>query len=250
MNSSRERAAEVAASLAERLPVGDLSLLTSRLTQGAQAVEDLHSTTGSSDMREACRQLLECLETASAEYVTGCLGGACRAVENLRHQSRVDVVWTGPASFVDTGRLTSAVVIQLFNSAQHELLLASFATFPDRDIHDALQDACNRGVDVTLLLERSLDNRAYQGGDDVFGELPLRRVVWPPAKRPPGAALHTKFIIVDKESALVGSANLTGRAMDDNIECGLLIRGGRVPRGISEHIWGLVHAGVLTVIAN
>lgn len=39
--------------------------------------------------------------------------------------------------------------------------------------------------------------------------------------------------------ALVGLANLTGRAMDDNLECGILIRSGRGPRLIRDHISGL-----------
>ncbi len=50
--------------------------------------------------------------------------------------------------------------------------------------------------------------------------------------------------------ALIGSANLTGRALDTNIECGVLLRGGPQPRAISEHIWGLVRSGVLTVLPN
>jgi phosphatidylserine/phosphatidylglycerophosphate/cardiolipin synthase-like enzyme len=51
-----------------------------------------------------------------------------------------------------------------------------------------------------------------------------------------GAALHAKILIVDDRIALVGSANFTSRAMDTNLECGILIRGGAEPRAIREHL--------------
>ncbi len=45
--------------------------------------------------------------------------------------------------------------------------------------------------------------------------------------------------------ALVGSANLTSRAMESNLECGILIRGSPQPRAIRDHITGLYAAGLL-----
>jgi cardiolipin synthase A/B len=52
------------------------------------------------------------------------------------------------------------------------------------------------------------------------------------------AALHAKI-------ALVGSANLTSRAMESNLECGILIRGGPQPRAVRNHITRLHAAGLL-----
>jgi phosphatidylserine/phosphatidylglycerophosphate/cardiolipin synthase-like enzyme len=37
--------------------------------------------------------------------------------------------------------------------------------------------------------------------------------------------LHAKLIVVDRRVAIVGSSNLTRRAMNDNVEIGLLVRG-------------------------
>ncbi|WP_425454039.1 phospholipase D-like domain-containing protein [Nocardioides immobilis] len=39
--------------------------------------------------------------------------------------------------------------------------------------------------------------------------------------------MHAKVLVVDRRTALVGSANLTGHALERNLECGLLVRGGR-----------------------
>jgi cardiolipin synthase A/B len=44
---------------------------------------------------------------------------------------------------------------------------------------------------------------------------------------------------------LVGSANLTSRAMETNLECGILIRGGRQPRAIREHVMQLQALNIL-----
>jgi hypothetical protein len=51
--------------------------------------------------------------------------------------------------------------------------------------------------------------------------------------------------VVDDETALVSNANLTGRAMEDNLECGILIHGGPQPSAIRDHITSLYAAGHL-----
>ena len=41
--------------------------------------------------------------------------------------------------------------------------------------------------------------------------------------------MHAKAAIADKRAALATSANLTGHALDLNMELGLIVRGGPVP---------------------
>ncbi len=48
--------------------------------------------------------------------------------------------------------------------------------------------------------------------------------------------MHAKILVVDRRVALVGSANLTGYGLERNLECGLLVRGGPVPRLLVEHL--------------
>lgn len=157
----------------------------------------------------------------------------------------MQVAWTGPASSVDSSRLTAPVVAGLVDGATAEIVLASFAVHPDDLIDTALRSAADRGVDITLVLERPADNPHFKSFTDAFPGLPARRLVWPLDRRPAGAALHAKVIVVDGRDALVGSANLTGRAMDDNLECGVLIRGGAAPRAIRDHLFGLLYGGEL-----
>jgi phosphatidylserine/phosphatidylglycerophosphate/cardiolipin synthase-like enzyme len=48
--------------------------------------------------------------------------------------------------------------------------------------------------------------------------------------------MHAKILIVDRRTALIGSANLTGSALQRNLECGLLVRGGHIPGQLAEHL--------------
>ena len=50
--------------------------------------------------------------------------------------------------------------------------------------------------------------------------------------------MHAKILVVDRRIALVGSANLTGHALERNLECGVLIRGGPVPGQLVAHLLG------------
>ncbi len=123
--------------------------------------------------------------------------------------------------------------------------LVSYATHNEPSIKAALSAATARNVAVTLLAERHEDNPSYTAAGTPFPGLNVLRLHWPASSRPPGAALHAKIIVVDDQVALVGSANLTSRAMESNLECGILIRGGPQPRAIRDHITGLHAAEVL-----
>lgn len=47
--------------------------------------------------------------------------------------------------------------------------------------------------------------------------------------------MHAKGAIVDETAAFITSANVTGHGLDENMELGLLIRGGAVPRRLARH---------------
>lgn len=134
-------------------------------------------------------------------------------------------------------------MIELVESATDELLVVSFASYDEPRLLAALRAAVERGVDLTILLERAEDNPTYSGHGESFAGLPVRRWIWPGASRPPGAALHAKILVVDRSAAVLGSANLTGRALGTNLECGALLRGGPQPGAIHDHLWSLRYRG-------
>jgi len=223
-------AATWASTVAERLPPTDVVKLAYAAANGTQAVDELRAQSGAAILRDFCDQLLEQLSANDPVYLAGLLTGAA---------------WTGPESGISTSRLTAATVIDLIAEARRELLLVSFATQTEPGISAALAAASGRGVSIMLLTERHTDNHSYSNAATPFPDLTAIRLHWPAAERPHGAALHAKIIVVDDHVALVGSANLTGRAMEDNLECGILIRGGKQPRAIREHVMSLYMAGRL-----
>lgn len=236
---------EWACRLADRLPSGDVRHLARAAAGGEPGVRQLRATTASPILRDACEQLLRRLRHAESVYLSGLLTGAACAVERARRNQSVSVVWTGPESGVSSSRLTAAAMIELINAARSTILLVSYATQTEPQISAALSAAVARDVAVTLLAERHADNPSYSSAATPFPGLGALRLHWPSSSRPPGAALHAKIIVVDDQIALVGSANLTSRAMESNLECGILIRGGPQPRAIHDHITGLYEAGFL-----
>lgn len=157
-------------------------------------------------------------------------------------------VWTGP----DAGkpvRLTAAVMAEVIDAAQQKLLVISFAAYKIPQVLTGLKAAAKRGVMVDIVLETAEDS----GGALTFDQLPafaqldgVRVWHWPADKRPAaGGSLHAKAIVADDKIALVTSANLTGHALAHNIELGLLARDPLAANGITAHVAGLMHQGVL-----
>ncbi len=244
-NPTAESDATWASRIAEQLPAGDVDRLARAATRGPGAVQALRGQAGAAVLRAACDQLLARLPAEGSAFIAGLLDGAGVTVERTRERYHLDVVWTGPETRTGTGRLTAATIIDLIGQARQEILIVTYAANHEPSIEAALSQATERGVDITILAERHDDNPAYTARGIPFPELRALRLRWAASHRPAGAALHAKIIVVDDSTALVGSANFTSRAMDTNLECGILIRGGPQPHAIRDHITELLATGVL-----
>ncbi len=156
----------------------------------------------------------------------------------------VEPVWTGPATAEMSVRLSRAALLEVIGLAQHRLILVSYAAYKVGDLVDALMAAHGRGVDIRFVLETADDSGGALSFDaaDAFKALAgqAKFYVWPASKRPPNGKLHVKAAIADERAALVTSANLTGAALAENMELGLLVRGGSVPRRLSKHFMSLI----------
>lgn len=235
----------LAAALSRSLPAQDVRRLSSALTRGPAGLRSLRAEAGGPILRDACTALLDSgLKPEDGQLVAGALLGAVQVVEQ-QHDGIVDVVWTGPASEVGTSRLTSSVVVDLIAHAETDVLLVGYAVHPEPAVSAELERAAGRGVEITLLVERRTDNAAFSGPGVAFPGLPALRLAWPAHQRPAGASLHAKILVVDGRSALIGSANITGAALERNLECGLLLRGGPHPEAVRRHVLSLRRLGVL-----
>ena len=63
-----------------------------------------------------------------------------------------------------------------------------------------------------------------------------------------GGRVHAKIALADASSCFITSANLTGFAMEKNMEAGVLISGGRVPKALDEHLRALIELQIIVLV--
>ena len=169
----------------------------------------------------------------------------------------VELVWSGPTTGIVPVRRTEQVVCEVIEAAFVRLFIVSFVAYkPDR-IVVCLQAALARGVNVEILLEASNE----QGGQLDFDSVALLRRELPtatfytwkqeasptePVQKP--GAVHAKCVVADGKAAFISSANLTGAAMDRNMELGILVRGGHIPEQLAEHLEALSHSEIVVPV--
>ena len=156
-------------------------------------------------------------------------------------------VWTGPGATGEQ-RLTAAVLHELVADARERILLVSYAAYTLTELAADLEDAVRRGCQVDVVFETEEDSAgAYSGPQSrPFGAVEgVRRWRWPADQRIAGAVLHAKLLVVDGRRALVGSANLTHRALTANLEAGVLVEDHDLAADLEDHVRGLISSGTL-----
>jgi phosphatidylserine/phosphatidylglycerophosphate/cardiolipin synthase-like enzyme len=161
------------------------------------------------------------------------------AEREARRGPELELVWTGPEAKASTTRDTYVVVHQLFEQAQHSVLVAGYAFDHGKDILEPLYRAMKeRGVTAEMYLD--LRERAEASDQiDAFARQKVEeflRYNWPFGSPVPTihynrAALHpkaqtsthAKCVVVDRKKVLITSANFTNRGQTRNIEAGLLV---------------------------
>ena len=230
---------------ARDLPASDVSRLATAARGGRLvAVAHVAGLTHPGLRHHVAGLLALALTDEALHRLAGALEAARQVIDEV---PAVSAVWTGPSAGGGV-RLTSVVVVELLDAALEEVLLVGYAVHDEPAVTAALRRAADRGVRVRLLLERPEDNPGYHGRGGPFAGLRAERLRWPAAARPPGASLHAKVLVVDRQAALVGSANVTDAALDRNLECGMLIRGGPQPAALVAHVDALARAGLLTTL--
>jgi len=254
---SGDRLAEAITRAARDLPSDQALRLAETLARHPDAASAVRSglpaLIPTAAFQEAAGRLVRAWGTASGEAVALGLRAAVAAVEATRADQVVDIVWTGPQTPEVPVRLTRAVLVDVIRAAAGRLVVVSFAAYKVAVVLDELAAAVRRGVDVHLVLETDEAGGGTLTVDAAAAFASLNTVVtfwvWPANKRPLLAAgrasLHAKAAIADDHTALVTSANLTGYAINENMELGLLVRGGPVPRRLAAHFGQLMTDRVL-----
>jgi phosphatidylserine/phosphatidylglycerophosphate/cardiolipin synthase-like enzyme len=187
---------------------------------------------------------------ASGDEVAGMLLGASDARLRVERELNVELVWTGPTTrFVPTRR-TEQVLLDLIASATNDFFLVSFVAYDVPSIVTALNDAASRGVRLRILLEASVSNGGtldYDPAATLRWRVPSAKLfTWKEKPEPfVDGKVHAKVAVVDATRAFITSANLTGHALEKNIEAGVLLNGGPVPKTLSDHLQALIDVRVI-----
>ena len=129
--------------------------------------------------------------------------------------------------------------------------LVSFIAYKADIVLDALAEALQRNVDINILLDISpkqgiADN--YASISNMRAKLPAAKFyIWDKKHNPDGASVHAKCAVADRTTALITSANLTGKAMNSNMELGIYIKNGHIPFQLSSLLEALITEKTITL---
>jgi phosphatidylserine/phosphatidylglycerophosphate/cardiolipin synthase-like enzyme len=255
---------EVIRDAALTLPTAHVDVLASTLESflhpSAKSRRETVGAVGAANYRARAAAIHKAWELTPASPAGPHLAAALRAAHGvavtLRAEQAIEIAWTGPMTQEVPLRRTREILIGLAREASQALILVSFAAYRNDLLLTELAAAAERGVEVILILEDKENSKGKlsQEARDAFEELGdlVGFYVWPASKRPAigqgVASMHAKAAIADRQVALVTSANLTGAGIADNMELGLLIRGGPIPRRLEAHFRELMASSVLESI--
>jgi cardiolipin synthase len=123
--------------------------------------------------------------------------------------------------------------VALLHAAQKRITIANPYVVPDEALLLALTSAAQRGVDVTLIVSEIGDQFLVFHAQRSYYEELLRSGVKIYLYRPP-VLLHSKFIMVDDDIAVIGSSNLDIRSFQLNLEVTLICYNTSVAHNLQE----------------
>lgn len=223
-----------------------------RRTEASNAASTLPSVVGTPVASTVVEQLAAAWQNTKvgSDELASMLIAASYVHAKATSEQSTELVWTGPTTPFVSARRTEQALLQVINSAEQSLFITSFVAYDVSTIAKALNAANDRGVAISMLLELSLEH----GGSITFDAIEKMRTLVPAAnlyawrdKADPfsGGRVHAKVAVADDKTCFITSANLTGYAMEKNMEAGVLITGGTIPQSLGAHLWSLVDTDVI-----
>ena len=195
-------------------------------------------------IERACRRAVG--EPSPSECAAA-LRSAAYTAERMKREQSVEMVWTGPSTTFVSTRHTERALMEIVANAERELFVVSFVAYNVEEVVKALRNAVERGVRVDILLESSNKHGGKVDIDSIrtFSEkIPEANLyVWNEGKTSEEGlqgSVHAKCAVCDGKWAFITSANLTKAAMERNMELGVLVKGGDLPKSLQRHLQALV----------
>lgn len=263
MDQAHMLIAEAAAKLAGEMPAANVEVLASAIQSGqvtkASAVQNiphLHYRSLSASFIDLWKEKAPAI---SQEAAALCLRTALHAERVHRESQMVELVWTGPDAEAHPFRRTEQAILQVLDSAQHRITLVSYAVYRIPNICQALVRAAKRGVQINVVVEtpdklegENEYNTLRALGSDVAACSAV--YYWPKDQRGRDengklGILHVKCAVADGRWLFLSSANLTEYAFTINMELGVLVTSGKMPKQVQEHFDRLMTTGVLARVS-
>ncbi len=226
-----------------------------RRTDISKAVSTLPSVAGTPVASTVVEQLAAAWQNTKvgSDELASMLLAASHVYTKSAAEQSTELVWTGPTTPFVSARRTEQALLQVINSAEQSLFITSFVAYDVSSIVKALNATVERRVVVSMLLELSQDH----GGSITFDAIGKMRTLVPSARlyawrdkiaQFSEGRVHAKVAVADGRMCFITSANLTGHAMEKNMEAGVLITGGHIPRLLSDHLRSLVETKLVSPI--
>jgi phosphatidylserine/phosphatidylglycerophosphate/cardiolipin synthase-like enzyme len=216
---------------------------------------------GSPPAEASVRRLQHVWKTLPVDITAPALAFALRvaaaAGSSVRNdQPRTTVVWTGPKVAGSFFRSTREVIRELLLTAQSEILVIGYWIAASEDGEGSvaelvrlLAEAVRQGRRVTIVMDErtrpdGINNRSVIEASWPAGIALPQLFTWRLPAAEPHLKLHAKVLVVDRQAALVTSANLTAHAMARNIEMGIRITGAPA-RDIASQFDSLLREGII-----
>lgn len=228
-----------------------------RRTEPSKAASTLPSVVGTPVASTVVEQLATAWKNTEvgSDELASMLLAASHVYTKVTSEQSTELVWTGPTTASESPRRTEQALLQVINSAEQSLFITSFVAYDVSTIVKALNEANNRGVAISMLLELSQDH----GGSITFDAIGKMRTLVPTANlyawrekadQFADGSVHAKVAVADSRLCFITSANLTGHAMDKNMEAGVLITGGEIPRQLNNLLETLKTSLIIRPIAE
>jgi len=256
-DSEMEKLLDTVAALVSLVSPEKVEAIASRVrrTDPTKSASVLNGLVGTPVASGIVDQLIDAWQACpvSPDELASMLLAASHVFTRASAEQSTELVWTGPTTPFVAARRTEQALLQVINAAESTLFITSFVAYDISTLVKAFNAACDRGVRVSMLLESSQDH----GGSiniDVIGKMstlvPVARLyAWREKAEPfSDGRVHAKVAVADASMCFITSANLTGFAMERNMEAGVLISGGSIPKLLDNHLHSLVDTNVISRI--
>ncbi len=206
----------------------------------------------SAQASDALKMLVEAWKASAMDgrTISVMLLASCDAYHFAESNQQVELVWTGPTTEQVPARRTEQALIQVIDAARQRLFITSYVAYEIESVARALKSAAERNVQIDFLVEMSNAQGGKVSTDPIAN---LRKIVpnasfyvWKnKAAAFVNGSVHAKVAVADRMLCFITSANLTGYAMDQNMEAGVLVSGKPLPDQVHRHLEALVFAGVV-----